>query len=80
MAKILITGSSDGIGLYAARTLIKQGNEVYLHARNDDRAAQTKSAAPGAAGVVVGDISSIEGMKHFASEANKVASPFDIVV
>ena len=80
MARILITGSSDGIGLYAARTLISQGHEVHLHARNAARADQTKSAAPGAASILVGDISTIDGMKKFAEEANKTASPFDIVL
>lgn len=81
MARILITGSSDGIGLYAARTLIKQGHEVHLHARNASRAEETKKAAPGAAGVIVGDISTVSGMKRFAEEADKSAgSPFDVVV
>ena len=78
MARILITGSSDGIGLYAARTLISQGHQVTLHARNADRAAQIQ--APGAAGTVVGDISTLEGMKDFAAAANKAASPFDVVI
>ncbi|KAL9058746.1 MAG: hypothetical protein Q9162_001614 [Coniocarpon cinnabarinum] len=80
MARVLITGSSDGIGLYAARTLIDQGHQVFLHARNADRAAQTKSAAPKAAGVLVGDISTLDGMKALAAEANSTASPFDIVI
>lgn len=34
MSKIFITGSTDGLGLLAAKDLIKQGHEVYLHARN----------------------------------------------
>ena len=80
MSRIFITGSSDGIGLLAARSLIQQGHSVTLHARNADRAAQTKAAAPGAAGILVGDISSLQGMRDLASEANKTASPFDVVV
>ena len=80
MSRIFITGSSDGIGLYAGRTLIQQGHQVTLHARNADRAAQTQSAAPGAAGVLVGDISTLDGMRTLAAEADKTAKPFDIVV
>ncbi|KAI9718181.1 MAG: hypothetical protein M1828_006813 [Chrysothrix sp. TS-e1954] len=80
MARILVTGSSDGIGLLAARTLIKQGHEVHLHARNVERSEQTKTAAPGAAGVLIGDISTLAGMKTFAADANKTANPFDVVV
>jgi NAD(P)-dependent dehydrogenase (short-subunit alcohol dehydrogenase family) len=33
MARIFITGSSDGLGLSAARLLVEQGHGVVLHAR-----------------------------------------------
>ena len=80
MSSILITGSSDGIGLLAARSLIAQGHRVTLHARNPERASQTVSSVPGAAGVLIGDISTVKGMKSFAEGANKAARPFDVVV
>jgi NAD(P)-dependent dehydrogenase (short-subunit alcohol dehydrogenase family) len=32
MAKVFITGSSDGLGLMAGRLLAKQGHVVVLHA------------------------------------------------
>jgi len=38
MAKVFITGSSDGLGLMAARILIQQGHQVVLHGRNRERA------------------------------------------
>jgi len=79
MARIFITGSSDGIGLIAARTLIADGHKVVLHARNDQRAAQAKEKAPGASGVLVSDISTVAGMKHLANEANKTGR-FDTVI
>lgn len=37
MSKIFITGSSTGLGALAAKKLIALGNEVYLHARNEQR-------------------------------------------
>ncbi len=37
MARILITGSADGLGQLAAKALIEQGHEVVLHARNAER-------------------------------------------
>ncbi|KAI9717193.1 MAG: hypothetical protein M1828_007386 [Chrysothrix sp. TS-e1954] len=80
MARILITGSSDGVGLHAARTLVSQGHQVTLHARNAERAAQTERAAPGATGVIIGDISTIDGMKELAATADDNARPFDVVV
>ena len=79
MTRIFITGSSDGIGLLTARNLIAQGHDVYLHARNVQRASQTKSAAPGAREVLVADISTLGGMKDLADSANQHA-PFDTVI
>ena len=35
MGRILITGSSDGLGLMAARLLVEDGHAVTLHARTD---------------------------------------------
>jgi short-subunit dehydrogenase len=37
MARIFITGSSDGLGQMAANLLITQGHHVVLHARNEER-------------------------------------------
>ncbi|PSK42110.1 hypothetical protein B9Z65_4024 [Elsinoe australis] len=79
MSRILITGSSDGIGLVAAQKLISQGHQVTLHARNAQRASQAQSSAPGAEGVLVSDVSTVQGMKHLASEANRTGT-FDTVI
>jgi NAD(P)-dependent dehydrogenase (short-subunit alcohol dehydrogenase family) len=35
--RIFITGSADGLGRAAAQTLLEQGHEVVVHARNEDR-------------------------------------------
>ena len=37
MARIFITGSSDGLGLMAAQLLVEQGHSVVLHARSQQR-------------------------------------------
>lgn len=79
MTRVFITGSSDGIGLLTARNLIAQGHDVYLHARNPQRASQTKSAAPGAQAVLVSDISTLAGMRNLAESANAHA-PFDTII
>ncbi len=70
MARILVTGSTDGLGLMAARLLVKDGHEVTLHARNDTRADDARDELPGARDVVVGDLSSISGMRRVAEQAN----------
>ena len=38
MAKVLITGSADGLGLMAAQQLVAAGHEVVVHGRNRRRA------------------------------------------
>jgi len=37
MASVLITGSTDGLGLMAAELLLREGHAVTLHARSDQR-------------------------------------------
>ena len=37
MARILITGSADGLGRASAETLLKEGHSVVVHTRNRDR-------------------------------------------
>ncbi|KAJ5808318.1 hypothetical protein N7474_009587 [Penicillium riverlandense] len=79
MARIFITGSSDGIGLAAAKILSEQGHAVVLHARNADRAASTRQAVPKASAVLVGDLRSISETKSLAQEAN-AHKPFDAII
>ena len=79
MARIFITGSSDGIGLHAARLLADNGHKVTLHARNGDRAADTRSAVPKAEGVVIGDLRTVSAIKKLAQDANATGS-FDTII
>jgi NAD(P)-dependent dehydrogenase (short-subunit alcohol dehydrogenase family) len=59
MARIIVTGSADGLGFAAARTLLDDGHDVVLHARNDERAGDIRRAEPRAGRIAVGDLSSI---------------------
>jgi NAD(P)-dependent dehydrogenase (short-subunit alcohol dehydrogenase family) len=79
MARILITGSSDGLGLAAAKKLVANGHSVVLHARNAQRAKDAESACPGAEKVVLGDLSSLSETKSMAEEVNKFGA-FDCVI
>lgn len=79
MANVLITGSADGLGLLSAKRLISEGHAVYLHARNDGRAQHAYRQAPGAKGVLVGDLSSIAETKQVARQANGLAM-LDVVI
>ena len=59
MARVFITGSSDGLGQMAAQLLIEQGHNVVLHARSEQRSRQALGAVPGAESVVIGDLASM---------------------
>jgi len=71
MALIFVTGSSTGLGLMAAQLLIEQGHRVLLHGRNRARAEAAMAAAPGAEGVVVGDLSHMREMRAVADQVNR---------
>ena len=79
MARIFITGSSDGLGMMAAQLLIEQGHGVVLHARNQQRGQQALSAVPGAETVVIGDLSSIAQIHKVAEQVNGLGA-FDAVI
>jgi NAD(P)-dependent dehydrogenase (short-subunit alcohol dehydrogenase family) len=79
MSKVLITGSSAGLGLMAAQRLLAAGHEVVLHARNQGRARDAHAAAPKAHGVVVGDLASLAETRGLADQANHLG-PFDAVI
>lgn len=72
MARIFITGSADGLGRAAARTLLDEGHEVVLHVRTPERAAAVADLAARAAGVVVGDLSSAVGTEALADHVNSI--------
>jgi len=79
VARVFITGSSDGLGLVAARLLIEQGHEVVLHGRNEGRSRDALAEAPGARGAVSGDLATIAGATTVANEVNKLGR-FDAVI
>ncbi|MDZ4700382.1 MAG: SDR family NAD(P)-dependent oxidoreductase [Rhodothermales bacterium] len=79
MARILITGSSDGLGRLAARWLAGRNHQVVLHARHEQRARDAFDAVPGAETVLVGDLGDLEATKRLAAEAN-ASGHFDAVI
>ncbi|KAJ5481597.1 hypothetical protein N7475_000409 [Penicillium sp. IBT 31633x] len=79
MVRVLITGSTDGFGLEAARQLVQRNHTVYLHARNQERAEEVKAKCPGAAGVLVADLTSVAETRKLAEEANAIGV-FDAVI
>ena len=79
MARVFITGSSDGLGRMAAQLLLEQGHRVVLHARNPRRGEEALAAVPGAEAVVTGDLASIAQTCSVAEQVNRLG-PFDGVI
>jgi len=79
MARIFITGSSDGLGLMAAQLLVEQGNSVVLHARSQQRADETQNKLPAAESVVVGDLTSMTQTRRVADQVNQLGT-FDAII
>ena len=79
MARVFITGSSDGLGQMAARLLSEQGHAVVLHARNEARKRDAIAGVPRAEAVVVGDFMSITQVRDVAEQVNALGQ-FDAII
>jgi NAD(P)-dependent dehydrogenase (short-subunit alcohol dehydrogenase family) len=79
MARVLVTGSADGLGLMAAQLLVEDGHEVTLHARSEQRAAAALASAPGAQAALAGDLASIADVRALAASAN-AGGGFDAII
>jgi NAD(P)-dependent dehydrogenase (short-subunit alcohol dehydrogenase family) len=71
-ARIFITGSADGLGRLAAQTLLDDGHEVVVHARNRDRLTAVRDLADRGATAVVGDLSDLEQTRSIARDVNRL--------
>jgi NAD(P)-dependent dehydrogenase (short-subunit alcohol dehydrogenase family) len=72
MARIFITGSTDGLGRAAAQSLLDDGHEVVLHARSAERASALAEVAPHAARLVVGDLRRAAETRSIADQVNAI--------
>ncbi|HRE25365.1 MAG TPA: SDR family NAD(P)-dependent oxidoreductase, partial [Anaerolineales bacterium] len=79
MARVFITGSADGLGQLAARSLIQQGHGVVLHARNARRALDAREAVPDAEAVLIGDLARPDETQRLAEDVNALGR-FDAVI
>ena len=72
MSRVFITGSTDGLGLAAARALIADGHQVVLHARSQERAAALAELSEKSVGIVIGDLSSSLETHQVAEQVNAI--------
>jgi len=76
MAKVLVTGSSDGIGKETARQLSAGGVQVIVHGRSGERAAEA-ARETGAAGSWVCDFTSLEDIRR---AVGRLPKDLDVVI
>jgi NAD(P)-dependent dehydrogenase (short-subunit alcohol dehydrogenase family) len=68
--RILITGSADGLGLAAAHSLLADGHDVIVHARNQDRATGLDELVERGAELAIGDFTDRSAVRRIAAELN----------
>lgn len=82
---ILITGSTDGIGMETAKMLFSQGHKVLLHGRNPaklEKVAKELASLPGGGQVesFLADLSSMDEVEKLASAVAEKHSRIDVLI
>lgn len=77
--RILITGSTAGLGQLAAARLLARGHRVVAHARDARRAADVRRDLPGLETVVTGDLRNLDQTRALASQINELGA-FDTII
>ena len=72
MARVLITGSADGLGRLAAETLLGDDHEVVVHARSPERLEAVRDLLDRGATAVTGDLAHIEETLDLADQVNRL--------
>ncbi|MCA2017730.1 SDR family NAD(P)-dependent oxidoreductase [Vibrio tritonius] len=71
MARIFVSGSTDGLGLATATSLLEQGHEVLVHSRNSERLSQIQPLLNKGAKAVIGDLSQLAQQISVAEQINQ---------
>ncbi len=79
MARILVTGSTDGVGRNTAEALLGDGHRVVVHARTTARLSAVQGLLDRGAGAIVGDLADSDQVRGLVEQAN-APGPFDAVV
>ena len=85
MKKILITGSTDGIGKLAAIQLAKIGHQVYLHGRSEERLKRAiheirEATSNEKIDGYLADLSHFDEVKKMANDLNEKLPVLDVLI
>jgi len=72
MARVFITGSTDGLGRAAAASLLETGHEVIVHARSSQRLSAVQHLLDRGAQCVVGDLAVLQEVREIADQVNGI--------
>lgn len=79
MSRIFITGSVDGLGRAAAQTLLDEGHQVILHAREPGRLDAVRDLLDRGAQAVIGDLSDVQQIRQLAEQVNRLGRPDAVI-
>lgn len=71
-SRVFITGSADGLGHAAAKTLLAQGHEVVVHVRSEARLPAVKELVDKGALATIGDLSDPAQIRDLARQVNAI--------
>ncbi len=77
---ILITGSTDGIGLLTAKTLASAGHRVLLHGRSSEKLEKAANEVGGDTESYVADLSRMDDVKSLAADILKNHEQLDAII
>jgi NAD(P)-dependent dehydrogenase (short-subunit alcohol dehydrogenase family) len=79
MSRVLVTGSADGLGRLAAESLLNDGHDVVVHARNSRRATALGPLVDRGAQIVVADFVDRDAVFRVAADLDN-GRPLDAVI
>lgn len=77
---ILITGSTDGIGLATAKMLVDKGHNILLHGRNPAKLEEAKKAVGVDVEGYIADLSNLDDVKALAKEVAQKHTKLDVLI
>lgn len=77
---ILITGSTDGIGLLTAKKLAANGHTILLHGRNPEKLESSVRAVGGNTESFVADLSRLEDVTAMATSVAEKHNRLDVLI
>ena len=74
MATVLVTGSTAGLGLAAAREMLDEGHRVIVHARDGERAESLHTLVDDGARIVIADLADLDAIRTLAESVNELGN------